>query len=299
MAKPKIGLFIGMNPNRSIVEEKFKRVQSFGLHSCQLMSWSVAERTPENAEMVLELCDKYDVQISNLWAGWTPFPTLAPGTGNYVDMFETWGLVPPAFRFNRIEQLAQASHWAKKLGVTDVTTHCGFIPYNPADPLYVSFCTALKMLLVTIKANNQYFNFETGQEIPVTILRTIEDCGGENLGVNLDTANLIIYGTGNPVDALDVFGKYVRGTHCKDAFFPTAGRRCGQEVALGQGKANIPEVVRKLHGYKYKGAFTIEREIPQSEQKDIDIRNAIELLSTEIDKYDWDFEEEITEQKAE
>lgn len=284
MTKPKIGLFIGMNPNRQIVEEKFKRVQSFGLHSCQLMSWSVSERTPENAEMVLELCDKYDVQISNLWAGWTPFPT--------ADMYESWGLIPMAFRAQRLEQLIQAANWAKTIGVTDVTTHCGFIPSNPHDPLYSGFIAVLKMLLVTIKANGQYFNFETGQETPVTLLRTIEDAGGENLGINLDTANLIIYGNGNPVDALDVFGKYVRGTHCKDAFFPTEGKKIGEEVALGEGKANIPEVVRKLHALKYKGAFTIEREIPQSEQKDRDVRNAIELLNTEIDKYNWDFEEE-------
>ena len=284
MATPKIGLFIGMNSDRGIVEEKFKRVQSFGLHSCQLMSWLVEERTPETAEMILELCDKYDVAISNLWAGWTPFPT--------ADAYESWGLIPMAFRSRRYDELVQASHWAKMIGVTDVTTHCGFIPSNPHDPLYTSFIALLKMLLVTIKANGQYFNFETGQETPRTLARTIEDAGGENLGINLDTANLMIYGNGNPVDALDVFGKYVRGTHCKDAFFPVSGRKAGEEVALGIGKANIPEVVRKLHELKYQGAFTIEREIPQSEQKDIDIRNAIELLQTEMAKYNWDFEEE-------
>ena len=204
-----------------------------------------------------------------------------------------------AFREKRHEQLAQAANWAKRIGVTDVTTHCGFIPENPMDPNYISFLTGLKTLLVTIKNNGQFFNFETGQETPMTLLRTIEDCGKENLGINLDTANLIIYGKGNPVDALDVFGKYVRGTHCKDAFFPTGGRKCGEEVALGEGKANTPEIIRKLHGYKYQGAFTIEREIPAGEQKDRDTWKAIEIISTELDKYNWDFEEETTEEKAE
>ena len=291
MATPKIGLFIGMHPNRQILEEKFQRINKFGLHSCQLMSWSVAERTQESADFVLELCDKYDVSLSNVWAGWTPSPMLNPGHGKYEDIFETWGIIPMAFRSRRYDELVQASHWAKKIGVTDIATHCGFIPPNPNDPTYTSFITLLKFLLVTIKANGQSFNFETGQETPMTLLRTIEDAGGENLGVNLDTANLILYGNGNPVDALDVFGKYVRGTHCKDGLFPTSGRKLGKEVPLGEGKANIPEVVRKLHELKYQGAFTIEREIPKGEQLDNDIRRAVDLLENEIAKYNWDFEE--------
>ena len=286
MSKPKIGLFIGMSPDQDVLEAKFQRVQSFGLHSCQLMSWDVEERTPESAEFVLSLCDKYDISISNLWAGWTPYPTGK----HYGSMYELWGLVPPAFRVHRLQELIQAANWAKLLGVRDIATHCGFIPENPNDPIYPGFIATLECLLTTIKANGQYFNFETGQETPATILRTIEDAGGENLGVNLDTANLILYGKGNPVDALDMFGKYVRGTHCKDGFFPTDGKHLGKEVALGEGKANIPEVVRKLHALGYKGAFTIEREIPQSEQKDKDIRNAIALLDREISKYNWDFE---------
>jgi sugar phosphate isomerase/epimerase len=245
------------------------------------MSWDVAERTPETAEMILGLCEKYDVSISNLWSGWTPYPQYAP------NMYEGWGLVPDTFRERRVGELIQAANWAKTIGVTDVTTHCGFIPENPYDPLYNRFLYALKTVLLTIKANGQFFNFETGQETAMTLLRTIEDAGGENLGVNLDTANFILYGKGHPVDALDMIGKYVRGLHCKDGFFPTTGRKLGQEVALGKGKANIPEVVRKLNELGYKGAFTIEREIPQSEEKDNDIRNAIALLKTEISKYEW------------
>lgn len=32
--------------------------------------------------------------------------------------------------------------------------------------------------------NGQFFLFETGQETPITLLRTIEDVNTENLGVN-------------------------------------------------------------------------------------------------------------------
>ena len=41
-----------------------------------------------------------------------------------------------------------------------------------------------------------------------------------NVVVCLDAANLIVYGKGNPVDALDVLGKYVRAVHPKADFIP-------------------------------------------------------------------------------
>ena len=99
----------------------------------------------------------------------------------------------------------------------------------------------------------------------------------DNVGINFDTANLILYGKANSADALDVFGKYVRNTHCKDGFYPTNGRELGEEVALGQGKANMPEVYRKLKALNYDGPFIIEREIT-GEKQIADIIAARELL---------------------
>ena len=132
-----------------------------------------------------------------------------------------------------------------------------------------------------MSADGQAFLFETGQETPVTLLRTIEDIGCDNVGVNLDTANVILYGKANPVDALDVFGKYVRGVHCKDGLYPTNGRELGKEVKIGSGKANLREVIRKLHKLGYAGTLTIEREI-EGAQQDADILEARELLSNYV-----------------
>ncbi len=82
------------------------------------------------------------------------------------------------------------------------------------------------------------------------MLRTIEAIGTDNLGVNLDTANLILYGKANTVDALDVLGKYVVNTNIKDGFYPTDGMNPGHMVPIGQGKANIPAVIRRLGDIK-------------------------------------------------
>ena len=102
------------------------------------------------------------------------------------------------------------------------------------------------------------------------MLRTITAIGTDNLGINFDTANLMLYGKGNSLDALDVFGKYVMDTHIKDGFYPTDGMKLGRQVPVGEGKANIPAVVAKLEELEYSGPYTIEREIKGEQQiKDI------------------------------
>ena len=114
------------------------------------------------------------------------------------------------------------------------------------------------------------FLFETGQETPVTLLRVIEEIGMDNVGINMDTANLILYGKANSADAITVFGKYVMDTHIKDGFYPIDGKNLGEEVKVGEGLANIPEVVKRLNEVGYTGNYIIEREIKGDQQtKDI------------------------------
>ena len=122
------------------------------------------------------------------------------------------------------------------------------------------------------------FWFETGQETPVTMLRLIQEVGTGNLGINLDPANLILYGKANPVDALDVFGAYVRSVHAKDGLYPTTPYQLGEEVKIGSGKVNFPLFLSRLAELNYQGPFIIEREISGSQQI-LDIRESIAYLS--------------------
>ena len=158
-----------------------------------------------------------------------------------------------------------------------MATHAGFLPETPNTEQYHGVVCALREVADRCKENGQYFIFETGQETPVTLRRTIEDIGTDNLGINLDPANLILYGKANPVDALDVFGEFVRDVHGKDGMYPTDGKNLGQEVPLGDGKVNFPALIKKLKEIGYDGPINIEREISGEKQIE-DIKRAKAIL---------------------
>jgi sugar phosphate isomerase/epimerase len=182
----------------------------------------------------------------------------------------------------RIGNLCSGADFAKRLGITDVVTHMGFIPENPNDPNFNSFCVAVRTVAEHLLKNGQYLLFETGQETPVTLLRCFEKVGTQNLGVNLDTANLVLYGKANPVDALDVFGKYVRNLHAKDGCYPVNGHDLGKETRIGEGKVDFRALFTKLKALNYDSYVTIEREISEQEQQQKDILASREYLQAII-----------------
>lgn len=266
------------------MEERFASLVHHGFDTCQLLAWEPELWTDENADLLKQLLDKYQITISAFWCGWE-----GPSVWNFYEGQLTLGLVPADFRQMRIKNLCDGADFAHRLGVTDVITHMGFIPENPYDPNFNTFCVAVRCVAEHLKKNGQYLLFETGQETPVAMLRCFEVVGTDNLGINLDTANLILYGKANPVDALDVFGKYVRNIHAKDGRYPTNGHSLGCETRLGEGKVDFKAFFEKLHELGYDSYVTIEREI-EGEQQLKDILDARTYLQNIIDEvYDKKF----------
>lgn len=273
----KIGVCVNFNEIDGM-SKKFKDLKSEGFDNCQLISWKPELWTDENLEILKNLTEENGITISAFWCGWE-----GPCVWNFYDGQITLGLVPPEYRTMRIKNLCDGADFAKKLGVKNVVTHMGFIPENPNDPQFAPFCVAVRQVAEHLKKNEQNLLFETGQETPVTMLRCFEKVGCDNLGVNLDTANLILYGKANPVDALDVFGKYVMNLHAKDGNYPTNGHDLGWEVQIGKGKVDFKALFKKLHELGYDSYVTIEREI-EGEQQIKDIRESKKYLQSIIDE---------------
>ena len=243
-------------------EETIRRVRDLGLSNCFLsLDAYIGRFTPALAKQYQDLLTRYEVVATTVEVVGPP-----PLVWNFLRGPSTIGLVPPATRAARIDALRQVSDFAKWLGVSQVQTHCGFIPENPEDPLYPGAVEAIRAVATHCRENGQSFLMETGQETPTTMSRMIRDVGMENLAVGLDTANLILYGKANPVDAVDILGPHIRSIHAKDGRWPTDPSNLGEEVLIGHGLVDFRAVFTKLHRLGYRGAVTIERETSGPQQ---------------------------------
>lgn len=243
-------------------EEHFRRVRELGFDNCFLsLDGYIGGFTPAVVNQFRDLIAKYDLAV-------TAVEVVGPGKleWNFTEGPSTIGLVPPGTRAARIDALRQVSGFAKQLGILQVQTHCGFIPEDPADPLYPQAVEAIREVANICQGNGQHFLMETGQETPTTMSRMLRDVAMPNLAVGLDTANLILYGKANPVDAVDILGPHVRSIHAKDGRWPTDPSKLGEEVLIGKGLVNFKEVFTKLHRLGYAGAVTIERETSGPQQ---------------------------------
>jgi len=243
-------------------EEKILLVHDLGFSNCFLsLDGFIGGFTPDVVAQFREMLTKYSVTV-------TTVEVVGPGTRtwNFTQGPATIGLVPPKTRAERIDALRQVSDFAKQLGIGQVQTHCGFIPENPSDALYPGTVEAIRTVAQHCHDNGQYFLMETGQETPTTLSRAIRDVAMPNLAVGLDTANLILYGKANPVDAVDILGPHVRSIHAKDGRWPTDPNELGQEVLIGKGLVDFRQVFTKLHRLGYTGAVTIERETSGPQQ---------------------------------
>lgn len=272
MEKWPIGVFTSIDAGLGV---KLEVVQELGIPTIQLHAPAQESRTPENAEAFKKKLDEIGVTLTAVFGGfegesYADIPTVE----------QTVGLVPPETRAARTQEMKEIADFAKLLGCEVVALHLGFVPHDTSCDLYQEILAVTRDICDHCKANGQALHLETGQETADGLLEFLQDVERDNLFVNFDPANMILYGTGEPIEALRKIGSYVRSIHCKDATWAeNPGKEWGTEVALGEGEVGMENYVSTLNDLGYTGPLTIEREIPQDpERQKTEIGGAVSLL---------------------
>ncbi len=253
-------------------EKAFARIENAGLEACQLV-YKPEKYIVEDADIIRESAAKHNVEISAHFLGY--HDTNFCWDNRFA--FRLGGINSQIFGGDRIKYLISAIPFVKALGITDVIIHAGFVPNDPFASEYANMVCAVRLFGQRLKSQGLNLLFETGQESPITLLRLIRDAGLDNLYVNLDTANFILYGYGNPVDAMYTLGHLVRNLHAKDGLPPTVPDGLGKETNLGEGFVDFPKVFKMLKEKGYDRYMIMENEL-SVENTDETIENSIKYL---------------------
>jgi L-ribulose-5-phosphate 3-epimerase len=200
---------------------------------------------------------------------------------DFERVHESVGFTTAKYRSERIARTKEISDFAKAFNIGAVSCHIGFIPADPAEPLYVELVEVARTLCDLTAKNGQNFVLETGQESANVLLKFFSDVNRQNLRINFDPANMILYGSGDPLQALQVLQRHVVSVHCKDGRSPIPNTgELGKECALGDGEVDFPGFIGQLKQMNYKGPLTIEREEPNGNQRSADVHIAIKRLES-------------------
>ena len=192
----------------------------------------------------------------------------------------TVGFVPPATRDARELRTLAVSDFAAELGVPGIATHIGFVPQDRLSGDYLAVREVVRHVCDHAASHGQTFALETGQESADALLDFLLLTNRDNLGINFDPANMILYGTGDPIAALHTLAQHVLSVHCKDGDWPPKNSpgALGEEKPLGQGSVGMERFVAKLKEIRYKGPLTIERESSDPAERLRDILMAAGFL---------------------
>jgi L-ribulose-5-phosphate 3-epimerase len=192
----------------------------------------------------------------------------------------TVGFIPPATRTEREARTVEMSDFAAAIGVGSIATHIGFVPEDHKHPDYVAVKAMVQRVCDHAAKNKQTFALETGQEPARVLMEFLKDVGRDNLTINFDPANMILYGTGDPIEALGILGPKVVSVHAKDGDWPPKDKAgaLGTEYPLGQGKVGMERFMAKLKAIGYRGTLNVEREVENQQQRLTDMAMGVKLL---------------------
>jgi L-ribulose-5-phosphate 3-epimerase len=187
----------------------------------------------------------------------------------------TGGIVPDdCWRDNR-ETAVRAIERTAELDVKLLSMHFGFIDMqNQAKAKMLTERT--RMLADKAGEHKVTLLMETGQESAGELRDFLEKLHHPALGVNFDPANMILYGKGNPVEAVGILGPWIKHVHIKDAMHTKTPGTWGSEVIWGIGEVSADKFLKALKNAGFSGALAVERE--GGDNRLGDIKTAVNML---------------------
>ncbi len=153
-------------------------------------------------------------------------------------------------------------------GVGLLSFHAGFIDHNDAAG-YQKFCVRIKELADAALEKQVVLLLETGQETAQDLRGFLEDLNHPALGVNFDPANMILYGKGDPIEAVKTLAPWIKHVHIKDAIASNTPGEWGAEVPWGDGEVEGGKFIQTLDEIGFSGTLAIEREAGETRADDI------------------------------
>ena len=189
---------------------------------------------------------------------------------------QSGGICPDSTWEQNLANISATVPIAVALGLKLVTFHAGFVPHDPADPDYAKMLSRLSMVSEIFRKAGIAVGLETGQETAEELASLLKALNDSNVCINFDPANMLLYGKGDPIQALRLLAPWIRQVHIKDAVTSRIPGAWGEEVPVGSGEVNWHDFFSTLAEANYTGDLVIEREA--GNQRLTDIRLARELV---------------------
>ncbi len=181
----------------------------------------------------------------------------------------TGGVRPAETAERNLEAAKENAAIAQRMGLSLVTFHAGCVPEDAADPLHDAMLTRLRDICGAFGDEGVSVAFETGQDSPATLIGVLDALDDLGVGVNFDPANMLLYGSADPIEALRQLAKWVKQAHIKDAKRSAAPGQWGEEVAAGKGEVDWPRFFEALRERAPGVDLVIERESGESRVEDV------------------------------
>lgn len=169
----------------------------------------------------------------------------------------TGGIVPDEHWESNRRLFSAAAKLSKELGSPYLSTHAGFLDEENPEA-YAKFVQRVTWMRDECARCGVKLLLESGQETAEDLERFLKVVPG--VGINFDPANMILYGKGAPIAALDRLMPWIRQIHVKDALFTKTPGTWGEEVPWGDGAVGGKAFVSALLSRGYTGNFVVERE---------------------------------------